>query len=163
MDETGFLAGSSFELGRVPAQDILRHRAVWGVAGAAVLWACRLEAVSPLSREQCGSQARASCVGSPPLCGSFSWFGGLGDSSLSLELTSEFENTFVKADAAAEPRIPEPEGFRSISSAARNKSPVTIWQFYRPYVTDGRRAENRCAGECSPAASLLLVSVSVLA
>lgn len=89
-------------------------------------------------------------LGSPPLRGSSPWFRGLGDSSLSLELTSEFESTFVKADAAAEPRIPELEALSRISSAARNKSPVTIWQFYRPYVTDGRRAENKCAGERQP-------------
>lgn len=115
--------------------------------------------MSLLSREQCGSQAQASLLGSswgsselgsPLLHGSSSWFGGPGDPSLSLELTNEFEGTFVKADAAAESRIAELEGFGSISSSTGNEPLVTIWQFYRPYVTDGKRAENRCAGERHP-------------
>lgn len=101
-----------------------------------------------------GSSWGSSELGSPLLHGSSSWFGGPGDPSLSLELTNEFEGTFVKADAAAESRIAELEGFGSISSSTGNEPLVTIWQFYRPYVTDGKRAENRCAGERgTPAAS----------
>lgn len=105
---------------------------LWGAAGAVALWAGRLEAVSPLSRAQRGSQARASRVGSPwgsPEPGSLlprgrsCWSGGPGDPSLSLELTSESEGTSVKADAAAEPRTPGLEGV----VASRPRPETSLW------------------------------------